>query len=84
MHVGRIIVGTALILAIPAVAMQFTQEVNWGPGDFLVAAALLLATGFAFEWAKMRLRQPSHRLLAGASLLSVLALVWAHLAVGIL
>ena len=35
--------GAALLLLLPAVAMQFTSEVNWGPEDFLVMGALLAA-----------------------------------------
>ena len=27
----------AALLTLPAVAMQFTHEVQWGPGDFLFA-----------------------------------------------
>ena len=30
------------LLAIPLVAMQFTDEVEWGIGDFALFAALLL------------------------------------------
>jgi len=36
---------TVLLLLIPAVAMQFTSEVSWGPGDFLVAGTLLFGAG---------------------------------------
>lgn len=28
---------TAILLLIPLVAMEFTDEVSWGPGDFIVA-----------------------------------------------
>jgi hypothetical protein len=37
----RITVGIAIILMIPLIAMQFTDEVNWSPFDFAAAAALL-------------------------------------------
>ena len=36
---------TALLLLVPAIAMQFTSEVAWGPGDFVVAAVLLFGAG---------------------------------------
>jgi hypothetical protein len=41
----RIAFGTALILLVPLVAMQFTDEVNWGVADFVLAGALLGGTG---------------------------------------
>jgi hypothetical protein len=72
----------ALVLLAPAVAMPFTREVNWGPGDFAAAFLLLAAT-----WAGLEL---SWRFVAGrglrlaSSLLVLVALlaVWSWLAVG--
>jgi hypothetical protein len=41
----RVGLATALILLLPLVAMQFTDEVNWGVADFVFAGALLGGTG---------------------------------------
>jgi hypothetical protein len=41
----RIAIVTALILLVPLVAMQFTEEVNWGVADFVAAGALLWGAG---------------------------------------
>ncbi len=82
MKLWRPIAGTAILLGIPAVASLFTREVNWGLGDYVIAAALLLAAGFTYEVLATRLR-PASRPLAGAVILGVLALVWAEMAVGI-
>jgi hypothetical protein len=41
----RVALATALILLLPLVAMQFTDEVDWGVADFIVAGALLGGTG---------------------------------------
>jgi hypothetical protein len=41
----RIALGTAFILLLPLVAMQFTDEVDWGVADFVLAGALLGGTG---------------------------------------
>ena len=35
--------GIALLLVLPALAMQFTREVNWGPGDFAAAGKVCAA-----------------------------------------
>jgi bacteriorhodopsin len=77
------LLATALILLVPLVAMQFTDEVKWDLFDFGVAGALLLGTGLMYEVAARKLREPRHRAFAGIALLMLLLLVWAELAVGI-
>jgi hypothetical protein len=73
---------TGLVLLVPAVAMEVTGEVAWGPGDFVVAAVLIFAalTGIALG---SRLERRSHRLAAIAFVALSFALVWAELAVGL-
>ncbi|MFM6950491.1 MAG: hypothetical protein ACKOW1_05670 [Novosphingobium sp.] len=73
----------AALLVLPAVAMQFTSEVNWGPEDFAVAAVLLGGTGLALELARLVLVDPGKRVLAALVIIGALLLVWAELAVGI-
>jgi uncharacterized membrane protein len=48
-NIIRIALVTAAILAIPLVAMQFTDEVDWGLSDFIIIGALLLGTGLMYE-----------------------------------
>ena len=45
----------ALILLLPLVAMQFTEEVRWTASDFAAAAALLGGGALLFEIASRRL-----------------------------
>jgi len=79
----RVVLGTAAILLVPLVAMQFTREVNWTGSDFLVAAVLLLGAGSVLDLLLRRLPNRRQRL-AGAGLLGLaFAYVWAELAVGI-
>ncbi len=77
-----IVLGTGLILLAPLIAMQFTDEVDWTLGDFVVASALLLGTGLMFELCARKLKG-GHRIVLALVLLFLLALVWADLAVGI-
>ena len=78
-----IIQGTAVLLLIPLVAMQFTTEVQWSPGDFAAAGALLFFAGISYVAAAQFVRTRSGRLLALVAVLAVLGLVWAELAVGL-
>jgi len=74
---------TAFLLLIPLTAMQFTTEVRWGPGDFLVAACLLLITGIGIVLAARHVKRTTYRVALVGTLVVALLLVWAELAVGI-
>jgi hypothetical protein len=74
---------TALILLVPLVAMQFTGQVDWEPGDFAAAAVLLFGTGLTFELVTRNRSNMSFRAVVGIVLAAALLLVWAQLAVGI-
>lgn len=79
----RVAFATALMLLVPLVAMRFTDQVNWSPGDFVAAGVLLGGTGCAYVWLTRQTGRRGRRLATGASLLVALLLVWAELAVGI-
>lgn len=44
-----ILLAVAVLLCIPLLAMQFTNEVIWTLSDFLIAGILLLGTGSVIE-----------------------------------
>lgn len=75
--------GAILLLLTPLAAMQFTDEVNWTPGDFIAAAFLLAATGGAMEAVFRVSPRWDYRFAGGIAAGSGLMLVWAALAVGI-
>lgn len=72
-----------MILAIPAVAMQFTSEVNWSIADFIVAGILLSAACVGLEWILRTVANKRHRWLWIAGLVVLFVLIWAELAVGV-
>ncbi len=76
-------IATAALLLVPAVAMRYTREVSWGPGDFVVAAVLLYGAGFTAVLLARRLERRTTRVLAVGGVVLALALVWVELAVGI-
>lgn len=83
----RLIIIAAIVtflLLIPLIAMQFTNEVNWSLFDFLIAAILLLNTGFAIDYIIRKVKRKKYRIVLAVAVLAILLLVWAELAVGIL
>src|SRR5688572_6130983 len=78
-----IVLTVALLLFIPLIAMQFTDEVSWSLFDFVVAGALLLCTGLMCELAIRKVHKLKHRIAVCGVLLVTLLIIWAELAVGI-
>ena len=68
------------ILGVPLVAMQFSREVNWQAGDFLVFAAMLLALGAMIELAIRYARSRWMRSAVISLSLAGFVFVWAMLA----
>lgn len=72
----------AALLCLPALAMQFTEEVAWTGSDFVIAAILLGLLGLAVEGAfRLRRAGPGRTGLLIASVTGFLTL-WANAAVG--
>lgn len=71
------------ILILPAIAMQFTNEVNWSFFDFAIAAILLYGFGIVCELALRKFKTLKSRLIVCGLLLFTLILIWVELAVGL-
>ena len=78
-----IVIAVAILLLIPFIAMQFTNEVNWKLSDFIGAAILLLGAGLTCELVMRKVNSTGKRIAICAAILFMLFLVWAELAVGI-
>jgi len=72
-----------ILLLIPLIAMQFSADVNWSLFDFMIAGILLLGTGLACELVFRKVKTKERRIALCVTILAVLFLVWAELAVGI-
>ncbi len=72
-----------LLLLVPLIAMQFTNEVQWKLGDFIVAGFLLFGTGFLCEFVLRKVSNKKYRIAICAILIVALLLTWIELAVGI-
>lgn len=78
-----IVLTAALLLLIPLIAMQFTDEVKWTLLDFIVGGFLLLGTGFMCELVMRKVNKINYRITICAAILAAFLLIWAELAVGI-
>lgn len=73
----------AALLALPALAMRLTDQVNWALGDFLVFGAMLAGLVGGIEFLAASRLALRGKLIGVALVLAVFALIWIELAVGI-
>lgn len=81
-RLARIALVTALILSVPFVAMQLTDEVAWTLSDFVVMGGLLFSTGLAYELITRNI-DARYRLAVGLVLLAIFLVIWVERAVGV-
>lgn len=74
---------TALLIT-PAVAMQFTSEVQWSPFDFIFASVLLFGSAGTIDLAIRKGGSTAYRLGAGLAVLVSFLLIWVNGAVGVI
>jgi hypothetical protein len=80
---ARVGLVTAFILSIPLVAMLFTDDVDWGVGDFVIMGALIFAAGFTIDTVA-RKASGVFRAVLIIGILAASLLIWAELAVGLI
>ena len=73
----------ALVMLTPAVAMRFTEEVNWTTSDFVFAGVLLIGGAALIELVAWRVRNPVIRIGFALLVVAIVALIWIEGAVGI-
>ncbi len=79
----RAIVVTGLLLFVPLIAMQFTDEVQWTPFDFLVMGGLLFITNILLGIIAEKVRSRRASVILSVFVFGVFLLIWAELAVGL-
>jgi hypothetical protein len=72
------------LMLLPLIAMQFTSEVDWDVGDFVIFGVMLLVVCGLYEFATRLNANRAYRLAVGIALLASFLLVWMIGAVGIL
>ena len=79
----RILLATALVLLVPMVAMLIGDDVAWGPVDFAIVGALVVAIGVVREVTVRKAGDRAYRVAVGVAVGAALLLVWMSLALGI-
>jgi hypothetical protein len=74
----------ALLLLLPAVAMQFDTGVDWSTSDFIVMGAMFVIACGTYELATRMSGNTAYRAGVGVAILAAFLTVWVNLAVGML
>ena len=72
-----------LLLIIPLLAMQFTDDVNWSIFDFVVMGFLLLFFSLGIDITMKKVKNENVKILYVFLTILIFLLIWAELAVGI-
>lgn len=75
---------TLLILSIPLVAMQFTNEVDWSIMDFIIMGVLLFGTGVLFALVMRLSSNIVYKIAVGLAVGTAFFMTYVNLAVGLI
>jgi hypothetical protein len=74
----------AILLLLPAVAMQLTSEVDWDTRDFIIMGAVIGMIGLGTEFLVRRSGSWAYRIGAVAAMATAFLTIWVNLAVGMI
>ena len=72
-----------LLLSIPLIAMQLTDEVNWSFFDFIIIGALITITGLLIGIVLKSFKYYKYKKILIVTILLTCLLIWAEFAVGL-
>ena len=79
----RILPIVGLLLLIPLIAMQLTDEVNWSFFDFVIMGVMLSITGLAIGIIIKKIKYYKYRNIFITIIVMIFLLTWAELGVGL-
>ena len=79
----RILQIVGLLLLIPMIAMQLTDEVNWSFFDFIIMGIMLSITGLALGIIIKKVKYHNYRNIFIAIIIIIFLFIWAELGVGL-
>ena len=80
---SRILPIVGILLLIPLIAMQLTNEVNWSFFDFIIMGALLTITGILIGIVHTKIKYYKYRKVIILFIVMMFLLIWAELGVGL-
>lgn len=83
LNMSRKVFYPLLLLIIPLIGMNFTNDIDWDLSDFIVAGLILLVFSLTANFIVLRISNRNRRVFFITILLILFMLVWAELAVGI-
>lgn len=78
------IIVTFLVLSVPLIAMQFTDELNWQMTDFIIMGTAIFGGGVSFELVKATSKNRIIQVAFGLTLFCMFLLFWVNGGVGII
>ena len=72
-----------MLLLIPFVGMQYSNEVNWSLNDFIIMGVILLSFGIIINKIIYHVGAFNKRVILISTLIILFLLLWAELAVGL-
>lgn len=75
---------TVLILMVPLIAMQFTDDVQWSFSDFVIMGALIFGTGITFKLITRGSSNITFKIAAAFAFGASFLMIWVNLAVGLI
>ena len=79
----KILPVVGLLLLIPMIAMQLTDEVNWSFFDFVIMGIMLSITGLAIGTIFKKIKYYKYRNIFITIIVIIFILIWAELGVGL-
>lgn len=72
-----------ILLSLPILGMQFSNQVNWSGFDFLIAGLILSTIGVTLDIVLTKAKNRKEKALLLTIVLIIGFLIWAELAVGV-
>ncbi len=82
-NVIRSILVAELLLLVPLIAMQFSDEWDWGIFDFIIVGVLLAGLGVGVQMILSGMKQNIRQAVYGLLLAIAMLLIWIEIAVGL-
>lgn len=82
-NIIRSILVAELILLVPLIAMQFSDEWDWKLSDFIIVGILLAGVGVGAQMIMHGIKNNRRQAVIGIVLAAAMILAWIELAVGI-